>query len=214
MTHRYWYLALALFILLLVGILWYSFSRVPATLPLATQSSPSSIATTSPEKTGVDFMTLQPPSGWRALKQSATSVIFTDLPVNAIIYDSSTDMNRSPIVDDDTLGYSEMGIEKLTTDEKPVDGWEWESLLAAKTDPMSGQTVGSIDGKVVESETTAGPGSSATGTMSMVYADTSTIYMFSLDPYQPTKIHRNIGLSSSTIQIYKSFMADFVAQLP
>ena len=120
-------------------------------------------------------------------------------------------MNRPPIVDNDTLGYGEMGIGKITESEESAG--EWASLLAAGIDPMSGQTVGSIDGKVVESEATAGPGNYVTGTMSMVYADTSTIYVFSLAPYEPTRI-RDIGLSSSSIQTYKSFMVDFVGQLP
>jgi len=212
MKHRYGYLVLAILVLL-AGILWYSFSRKSVALPPVAQLSPSGVATTTPENTGVNIMTLQPPSGWRVLKQSATSVIFTDLPANAIIYDNLGNADRASVVDNDTLGYSEMYIEKLTESDEPA--WMWKAQLAAVTDPNPklGQTVKSIDNKVVESEGTGRPGY-AIGTASLIYANTSTIYGFSLLPYDPTSLNHGVSLSSSTIQIYQTFIADFVGQLP
>ncbi len=211
MKRRYGYLVLALFLVLLVGILWYSFSRKSVALPPVAQSSPSATATTTHfESADIDLTTLQPPSGWRVLNQSATSATFTDLPANAIIYDNATTSDRL-IVDDDTLGYSTMGIRKITKSGESAGGWA--SDLAPKTDPAPGRTLETINNKVVEREIYGAP-EAAIGMGSLVYADTSTIYSISLDPYQPEKVRKIVTLSSSTIQAYKSFIANFVGQLP
>lgn len=172
-----------------------------------TMKQPSPLApTVYTLATYLDISPIPPPPGWRAISETSSSDIFTDLPATAtVFYDSDAASWGNGNMASDTLGYSDISINRISV--RP--GYTQNATAMINSGSPQDLVNGKLVTPPVSPDLPAG-----IGFASMVFENSSTYFNVGIVPYVPFGATTAISPTPKDMQTYRAFLDSFARELP